>query len=83
MLQSGSLKLGSYKFNVIVNIINITLRSGVAAKPKILGYSFAEKLKIFKSYFLYIFFMQKKNDPRHCAGHVTSISLKYVRKEWF
>jgi len=49
VLQSDSLKLGSCKFNVIINIINITFRSGVAAKPKTFGYSFAEKPKTFKS----------------------------------
>ena len=64
----NSLKLGSCKFNFIINIINITLRSGVAAKPKILGYNFAEKPMIFKFLFFLIFFMQKKNDPRHRAG---------------
>ena len=47
VLQPDSLKLGLYKFNFIINIINITLRSGVAAKPKILGYNFAEKPNIF------------------------------------
>jgi hypothetical protein len=54
VLQPDSLKLGSYKFNFIINIINITLRSGVVAKPKILGYNFAEKPNIFKFlFFLY------------------------------
>jgi hypothetical protein len=67
VLQPDSLKLGSYKFNFIINIINITLRSGVVAKPKILGYNFAEKPNIFKFLFFLIFFMQK-NDPRHRAG---------------
>jgi len=33
ILQSDPLKLGSYKFNVIINIINITLGSGVTATP--------------------------------------------------
>jgi hypothetical protein len=60
VLQSDSLKLGSYKFNFIINIINITLRSDVAAKSKILGYNFIEKPKIFKVLFFLIFFMQKK-----------------------
>jgi hypothetical protein len=49
VLQSNSLKLGSCKFNVIINIINITLGSGVAAIPKTLGYSFAKKPNTFKS----------------------------------
>jgi hypothetical protein len=48
VLQSDSLKLESCKFIVIINIINITLRSGVAVKLKTLGYSFAEKPKTFK-----------------------------------
>jgi hypothetical protein len=60
VLQSDSLKLGLCKFNFIINIINITLKSGVAPKPKILGYNFAEKPKIFKFLFFLIFFMQKK-----------------------
>jgi hypothetical protein len=51
VLQPDSLKLGSCKFNFIINIINITLRSDVAAKPKILGYNFTEKPKIFKFLF--------------------------------
>ena len=59
-------------FNFIINIINITLRSGVAVKPKILGYNFAEKPNIFKFLFFKIFFMQK-NDPRHRAGIKASI----------
>ena len=46
VLQSNPLKLGSCKFNVI---INITLRSDVAAKPKTLRYSFAERPNTFKS----------------------------------
>jgi hypothetical protein len=43
VLQSDPLKLGSCKFNVIINIINITLELGVAATPKTLRYSFAKK----------------------------------------
>jgi hypothetical protein len=73
VLQPDSLKLGSCKFNFIINIINITLRSGVAAKPKIIGYNFAEKLKIFIFLFVLICFMQKKNDPQHRAGIKASI----------
>jgi len=49
VLQPNQLKLGSCKFNVIINIINITPRSGVAAKPKTLGYSFAERPNTFRS----------------------------------
>jgi len=43
-LQPNSLKLGSCKFNNIINIINITLRSGVADKLNTLRYSFAESV---------------------------------------
>jgi hypothetical protein len=43
VLPLDPFKLGSCKFNVIINIINITLRSGVATKPETLGYSFAKK----------------------------------------
>jgi hypothetical protein len=49
VLQSDPLKLGLCKFNVIINIINITLGSGVAAKLKTLGYNFAKKPNIFTS----------------------------------
>ena len=56
VLQPDSLKLGSCKFNFIINIINITLRSGVAAKPKIIGYNFGEKPKIF----IFLFFLMPR-----------------------
>jgi hypothetical protein len=49
VLQPDPLKLGSCKFNVIINIINIILGSGVAAKPDILGYNFVERPNTFKS----------------------------------
>ena len=49
VLQSDSLKLESCKFNIIINIINITLGSSVAARPKALGYIFAEKPNTFRS----------------------------------
>jgi hypothetical protein len=49
VLQLHPFKLGSCKFNVIINIINITLRSGVATKPETLGYSFAKKPNTFRS----------------------------------
>jgi len=49
MLQQDSLKVESCKFNIIINIINITLGSGVAARPKALGYIFIEKHNILKS----------------------------------
>jgi hypothetical protein len=49
VLQSDPLKLRSCKFNVIVNIINITLGSGVADKLKTFGYSFAKRPNTFRS----------------------------------
>jgi len=49
VLQSNPLKLGSCKFNIIINIINITLGSSVAVKPKTIGYSFAERRNTFRS----------------------------------
>jgi len=49
VLQPNTLKLESCKFNVIINIINITLGSDIVATPKSLGYSFAERPNIFKS----------------------------------
>jgi hypothetical protein len=49
VLQPNQLKLGSCKFNVIINIINITLGSDVAVKSKTFRYNFIEKTNIFKS----------------------------------
>jgi hypothetical protein len=49
VLQSDPLKLGSCKFNVISNIINITFGSGVAATPKTLEYSFTKRPNTFRS----------------------------------
>ena len=40
VLQTDPLKLGSYKFNIIKNIINITLRSDIAVKLQAFEYSF-------------------------------------------
>jgi hypothetical protein len=37
-------------FNVIINIINITLGSGVATKPETFGYNFAKKPNTFRSW---------------------------------
>jgi len=71
ILQPNSLKLGSCKFNAIINIINIILGSDVAVKPKTLGYSFTERPNTFKSLFFYIFYAKKIN-PRHRAGYLTS-----------
>ena len=57
MLQSNSLQLGSYKFNIIIIIINITFESGVTDTPNALRYNFVEKSNslnfIFFEYFLY------------------------------
>jgi len=49
VLQPNPLKLGSYKFNVIINIINITLGSNVAVKSKTPEYIFIERPNTFKS----------------------------------
>jgi hypothetical protein len=49
VLQPDSLKLKSCKFNIIIDIINITLGLSVVAKTKILGYDFAERPNTFKS----------------------------------
>jgi ATP/ADP translocase len=74
VLQSGSLKLGSCKFNVIINIINITFKSGIAAKPKTPKYNFIEKFNTFTSvFFLYFSMLEKKTSP-HCTGDVTSVT---------
>jgi len=48
-LQPDSLKLESCKFNIIINIINITLGSSVAAKSKALGHIFAKKSNTLRS----------------------------------
>jgi hypothetical protein len=49
VLQSDSLKLESCEFNIIINIINITLESSVAARPKAFGYIFAKKPNTLRS----------------------------------
>jgi hypothetical protein len=49
VLQSDSLKLESCEFNIIINIINITLGSSVAARPKAFGYIFAKKPNTLRS----------------------------------
>ena len=58
VLQSDPLKLGLCKFNVIINIINITLGSGVAATPKTLG-ALQKDLILLDFNFFLIFFMLK------------------------
>ena len=49
VLQSNPLKFESCKFNVIINIIDITLGIDVATKPKTLGYNFVERPNTFRS----------------------------------
>jgi hypothetical protein len=49
VLQSDSLKLESCEFYIIINIINITLGSSVAARLKAPGYIFAEKSNTLRS----------------------------------
>jgi len=49
MLQTDSLKLESCKFNIIINIINITLGSIVTAKSKAFEYIFAERPNTLRS----------------------------------
>jgi hypothetical protein len=49
VLQSNPLKFRPCKFNVIINIINITLGLGVTTKPKTLEYNFAKKSNTFRS----------------------------------
>jgi hypothetical protein len=48
VLQLDSLKLESCKFNIIINIINITLGSSVTATPKAIGYIFVERPNTFR-----------------------------------
>jgi len=47
--SSDSLKLESCKFNIIINIINITLGSNFVTKLKAFEHIFAEKPNIFRS----------------------------------
>jgi hypothetical protein len=49
VLQPDSLKLESCKFNIIINIVNITLGSSIAARPKTLGYIFTERHNTLRS----------------------------------
>ena len=63
--NQDSFKLKSCKFNIIINIINITLGSSIAAKPMTFRYNFAEKPNIFKFYFIFNIFYVKKNYPSH------------------
>jgi hypothetical protein len=63
VLQPNPLKLGSWKFNIIINIIKIILRLGVVVRFKALGYSFIEKPNTFRFYFIFNIFYAKKIDP--------------------
>jgi hypothetical protein len=49
LLQLDSIKLESCKFNIIINIINITLGLSVAAKPKTFGYIFTKRPNTLRS----------------------------------
>jgi len=70
VLQSHLFKLGLCKFNVIINIINITLKSGVVAKPKILSTALQKNLiHLYFNFFKY--FLYKKIKPS-IIMHVTS-----------
>ena len=57
MLQPNSLKLGSCKFNIIINIINITFGSGVTDRLNVLRYNFVEKPNTHKFELFLIFFI--------------------------
>jgi len=62
LLLLDSLKLESCKFNIIINIINITLRSSVIGKLKALGYIFVEKPNTLRS----LIFLCKKKINQQC-----------------
>jgi hypothetical protein len=49
ILHPDLFKLRLDKFNVIINVINITLASDVAAKPKTLRNNFVKTPNIFRS----------------------------------
>jgi hypothetical protein len=49
VLQSDLLKLESCKFNIIINIINITFGLSVAIRSRDFGYTFAEIPKTLRS----------------------------------
>jgi len=49
VLQPDSLKLESCKFNIIINIISITLGSSVATKPEAFGHVSAERPNTLRS----------------------------------
>jgi hypothetical protein len=49
VLQPDSLKLESCKFNIIINIINITLESSVTTKLKAFRHIFTERTNTLRS----------------------------------
>jgi len=49
VLQPDSLKIESCKFNIIINIINITLGLSVTTKLKVFGYIFVERPNTLRS----------------------------------
>jgi hypothetical protein len=71
VLQSDPLKLGSCKFNVIINIINITLGHALQSNLRLLGIALQKNLTLLDLSFFYIFYA-KQIDLRHRAGHTTS-----------
>jgi hypothetical protein len=57
VLQSDSLKLGSCKFNVIINLI---LGQVLQPNPRLLGIVLQKNITLLDLNFFLIFFMQKK-----------------------
>ena len=87
VLQPDPLKLGSWKFNIIINIIKITLGSGVAVRSKALGYSFVEKPNTLRFYFIFNIFYAKKINPQRSAAtqliymYICSQNVKNIRSD--
>jgi len=81
VLQPNSLKLRSCKFNIIINIINITFGPGVAVKLKILEYNFKKNLTFLDfSFFLFYLCKKIKIIPQYRVNNVTSSYLKLNHK---
>jgi hypothetical protein len=49
VLQPDALKLESWKFNIIINIINITPGLDIAVRPKAFGFSFVDRPNALRS----------------------------------
>jgi hypothetical protein len=64
VLQSDSLKLESCKFNIIINIINITLGQALQLDPRLLGISLQKDLTLLDLSLFYIFYARKKKLTR-------------------